>query len=115
MPERNVADGTEMLQEFEKCSSIVAQFAPLLQPSSVRCRHLHNVFRSWIYLCVSECGCESWGALFHEENKARKGAIYREKAMAPTPALLPRESQGRGSLAGCRPWGRTESDTTEAT
>ena len=29
--------------------------------------------------------------------------------------FLPGESQGRGSLAGCRLWGRTESDTTEAT
>ena len=27
----------------------------------------------------------------------------------------PGESQGRGSLVGCRPWGRIESDTTEAT
>ena len=27
----------------------------------------------------------------------------------------PRESQGQGSLVGCRLWGRTESDTTEAT
>ena len=35
--------------------------------------------------------------------------------MAATPALLPGESQGRGSLAGCGPWGRTESGTTEAT
>ena len=25
----------------------------------------------------------------------------------------PGESQGQGSLAGCRLWGRTESDTTE--
>ena len=25
------------------------------------------------------------------------------------------ESQGRGSLVGCRLWGRTESDTTDAT
>ena len=33
----------------------------------------------------------------------------------PTPVLLPGESQGRGSLVGCRLWGRTESDTTEAT
>ena len=33
----------------------------------------------------------------------------------PTPAFLPGESQGRGSLVGCRLWGRTESDTTEAT
>ena len=33
----------------------------------------------------------------------------------PTPGFLPGESQGRGSLVGCRLWGRTESDTTEAT
>ena len=25
------------------------------------------------------------------------------------------ENQGRGSLVGCRLWGRTESDTTEVT
>ena len=33
----------------------------------------------------------------------------------PTPMFLPGESQGRGSLVGCRLWGRTESDMTEAT
>ena len=33
----------------------------------------------------------------------------------PTPVFLPRESQGRGSLVGCRLRGRTESDSTEAT
>ena len=33
----------------------------------------------------------------------------------PTPVFLPGESQGRGSPVGCRLWGRTESDTTEAT
>ena len=32
-----------------------------------------------------------------------------------TPVFLPGESQGRGSLVGCRLWGCTESDTTEAT
>ena len=35
--------------------------------------------------------------------------------MATHSRILPGESQGRGSLVGCRPWGRTESDTTEAT
>ena len=30
-------------------------------------------------------------------------------------AFLSGESQGRGGLMGCRLWGRTESDTTEAT
>ena len=33
----------------------------------------------------------------------------------PTPVFLPGESQGQGSLVGCRLWGCTESDTTEAT
>jgi len=31
------------------------------------------------------------------------------------PVFLPGESQGWGTLVGCRLWGRTESDTTEAT
>ena len=35
-----------------------------------------------------------------------------EKEMA---VFLPGESQVRGSLVGCRLWGRTELDTTEAT
>ena len=38
-----------------------------------------------------------------------------EKEMAPPPVFLPGESQGWGSLVGCRLCGRTESDTTEAT
>ena len=31
------------------------------------------------------------------------------------PVFLTGESQGRGSLVGCRLWGRIELDTTEAT
>ena len=31
------------------------------------------------------------------------------------PLFLPGQSQGRGSLMGCRLWGHTQSDTTEAT
>ena len=33
----------------------------------------------------------------------------------PTPVFLPGESQGRGSLVGCRLWGHTELDTNEVT
>ena len=40
---------------------------------------------------------------------------YQRRQWHPTPVLLPGDSQGRGSLVGCRLWGRTESDTTEAT
>ena len=32
----------------------------------------------------------------------------------PTPVFLPGESQGRWSLVGCRLWGRTELDATDA-
>ena len=38
-----------------------------------------------------------------------------EKKWQPTPGFLPGEFQRRGSLVGYRLWGRTESDTTEAT
>ena len=41
--------------------------------------------------------------------------MHWRRKWQPTPVLLPGESQGRGSLVGCRLWGRTESDTTEAT
>ena len=41
--------------------------------------------------------------------------MHWRRKWQPTPVFLPRESQGRGSLVGCRLWGRTESDTTEAT
>ena len=33
----------------------------------------------------------------------------RRRQWHPTPVLLPRKSHGRGSLLGCRLWGRTES------
>ena len=41
--------------------------------------------------------------------------MYWRRKWQPTPVFLPGESQGRGSLVGCRLWGSTESDTTEAT
>ena len=41
--------------------------------------------------------------------------MHWRRKWQPTPVFLPGESQGRGSLMGCRLWGRTESDTTEVT
>ena len=42
-------------------------------------------------------------------------AIITEKAMATHSSTLAWRIPGTGSLVGCRLWGRTESDTTEAT
>ena len=41
--------------------------------------------------------------------------MHWRRKWQPTPVFLPGESQGRGSLVGCRLWGRTELDTTEVT
>ena len=41
--------------------------------------------------------------------------LYWRRKWQPTPVFLPGESQGRGSLLGCRLWGHTELDTTEVT
>ena len=41
--------------------------------------------------------------------------MHWRRKWQPTPVFLPGESQGRGSLVGCRLWGRTESETTEVT
>ena len=41
--------------------------------------------------------------------------MHWRRKWQPTPVFLPGGSQGWRSLVGCRLWGRTESDTTEAT
>ena len=41
--------------------------------------------------------------------------MHWRRKWQPTPVFLPGESQGWGSLVGCRLWSRTESDTTETT
>ena len=41
--------------------------------------------------------------------------MHWRRKWQPTRVFLPGESQGRGSLVGCRLWDRTELDTTEAT
>ena len=41
--------------------------------------------------------------------------MHWRRKWQPTPVFLPGESQGGQSLVGCHLWGRTESDTTEAT
>ena len=61
---------------------------------------VHEVTKSWIRLC-------DFTFTFH---------FYAlEKEMATHSRFLPGASQGWRSLVDCRLWGRTESDTTEAT
>ena len=41
--------------------------------------------------------------------------MHWRRKWQPTPAFLHGESQGQGSLVGCRLWARTELDSTEVT
>ena len=62
---------------------------------------------------------EAWRAAIHGVAKSRTqlsdSFMHWRRKWQPTPVFLPGESQGRGSLVGCRLWGHTESDTTEVT
>ena len=64
-------------------------------------------------------GPKSMGSLRVGQDSATLLSLFTfmhwRRQWQPTPVFLPGESQGRGSLVGCRLWGRTESDTTEAT
>ena len=62
----------------------------------------------------------AWWAAVHGVAKSRTQLsdftltfLHWRRKWQPTPVFLPGESQGWGSLVGCRLWGRTESDTTE--
>ena len=64
----------------------------------------------------------AWWAAVHGVSKSQTRLsdfpftfMHWRRKWQPTPVFLPGESQGRGSLVGCRLRGRTESDTTEAT
>ena len=66
----------------------------------------------------------AWWAAVHGVAKSQTGLtdlfalftfMHWKRKWQPTPVFLPGESQGRGSLVGCRLWGCTESDTTEVT
>ena len=62
----------------------------------------------------------AWQAAVHGVGKSQKRLsdftfMHWRRKWQPTPVFLPGGSQGRGSLVGCRLWGRTESDTTKAT
>ena len=64
-------------------------------------------------------GLQSMGSLGVGHDWATSLSLFTfmhwRRKWQPVPAFLPRESQGRGNLVGCRLWGCTESDTTEVT
>ena len=80
----------------------------------------HSSTLAWKIPWTEEPGrLQSMGSLGVEHNWATSLSIlifmHQRRKWHPTPVFLPGESQGWRSLVGCCLWGRTESDTTEAT
>ena len=80
----------------------------------------HSSTLAWKFPWTEECGgLQSMGLqrVRHdwETSLSLFTLMHWRRKWQPTPVFLPGESQGRGSLVGCHLWGRTESDTTEAT
>ena len=73
----------------------------------------HGVAKSWT------CRPQSMGSLRVRHDWATSLSLFTflhwRRKWQPTPLFLLGESQGWGSLVGCRLWGRTELDTTEVT
>ena len=58
---------------------------------------------------LSSRGCGARGGFLPRHDEDLREPLVRRH----TPVFLPGDSQGQGSLVGCRLWGRKESDTTE--
>ena len=80
----------------------------------------HSYTLAWKIPWTEEPGrLQSMGSLRVRHNWMTSLSLFTfmhwRRKWKPTPVFLPGESQGWGSLVGCRLWGRTEPDTTEAT
>ena len=91
-----------------------------LGPAAEKAMAPHSSTLTWKLPWTEEPGrLQSMGSLRVRHDWATSLSLFTfmhwRRQWQPTPVFLPGESQGRGSLVGCRLWGRTELDTTEAT
>ena len=80
----------------------------------------HSSTLAWKIPWPEEPGrLQSMGLLRVRDDGATSLSVFTfmrwRRKWQPTPVFLPGESQGQGSLVGCRLWCRTESDMTEVT
>ena len=76
----------------------------------------HSSSLAWRTLWTEEVGgLLSMGSHRVGHDWSDLACMHWRRKWQPTPVFLPGESQGRGSLLGCRLWGHTGLDMTEAT
>ena len=100
------------------CACVLATF--LLASITEKAMAPHSSTLAWKTPWMEEPGkLQSMGSLRVGYDGATSLSLFTfmhwRRKWHPTPVFLPGESQGPGSLVGCRLWGRTGSDTTETT
>ena len=88
--------------------------------SAVMAMAVHSSTLAWEIPGTGEPGgLQSTGSLGVRHGWATSLSLFTfmhwRRKWQPTPVFLPGESQGRGSLVGCRLWSLTKWDTTEVT
>ena len=95
-------------------------FRSLLNMLAEKAMGPHSSTLAWKIPWMEEAGrLQSMGSLRVGHDWVTSLSLFTfmhwRRKWKPTPVFLPGESQGWWSLLGCRLWGHTESDTTEAT
>ena len=114
------------LSKMRMCPSVPAvvllYFSRYCTVRSEKAMAPHSSTPAWKIPWMEEPGrLQSMGSLGGEHDWATSLSLslftfmHWRRQWQPTPVFLPGESQGQGSLVGCRLWSCTESDTTEAT
>ena len=106
------------LEAFWERKMVWLLFAYCSRPSTEKAMAPHSSTLAWKIPWMEEPGgLQSMRSLRVGHNWATSLSLFTSmrwrRKWQPTPVFLPGESQGRGSLVGCRLWGRAESDTTE--
>ena len=104
---------------YPDVANVPHQIAPQLRTTALEKEKAmvpHSTTLAWEIPWSEEPGrLQSMGSLSGTNSLSFFTFMHWRRIWQPTPVFLPGESQGRGSLVGCCLWGRTESDTTEAT
>ena len=102
--------GTLMEKAMAPHSSTLAWQIPWMEePGRLQSMGSHRVRHDWSDLAATEPGrLQSMGSLRVRHNWATSLSLLTfmpwKRKWQPTPVFLPGESQGRGSLVGCRLW-----------
>ena len=111
-------DSHRLLNVFDTCPQ--EEIRCRLQPGSEKAMATHSITLALKIPWTEEPGrLQSMGSQRVRDDWATSLSLFTfmhwRRKWQPTPVFSPGESQGRWSLVGWHLWGRTESDTTEAT